>query len=227
MVFIREIPYGGLNETTYSRVRDLIREDILSGQLEPGVRLPIADLAKRYGVSQMPVREALQQLQGEGLVTLLPQKGASVRKIDERFVHNMYDIREAIESMLVRKSVDMAADRQIDEIEKYRQLHEQAVKSNDLPAILDYNIQFHFVINSIPDNPEALNIINRGWQIIDGFRKKFGFNPGRLEDIIRDHRNLVLAFKERDAGRAAEISTDHVRKAKADLISRMKMNLND
>ena len=87
---------------TYARVCELLRKDILSGQFPPGARLKIAELSQAYGVSQMPIREALQQLQGEGLLDILPNRGASVRTVDARMVRNIYDLRGAIESMLVR-----------------------------------------------------------------------------------------------------------------------------
>ncbi|MBL8228105.1 MAG: GntR family transcriptional regulator, partial [Bryobacterales bacterium] len=69
----------GLGDPVYLRVRERLRADILSGRFGPGERIKIAELSKRYGVSQMPVREALQMLQGEGLITIAPNKGASVR----------------------------------------------------------------------------------------------------------------------------------------------------
>src|SRR3712207_3392027 len=70
---------AGIADPIYVRVREQLRTDILQGVFAPGERIKIAELSKRYGVSQMPVREALQMLQGEGLVTIAPNKGASIR----------------------------------------------------------------------------------------------------------------------------------------------------
>ena len=92
--------------TGYSRLRDLIRLDIVAGRLRPGARLKIAELAARYDTSAIPVREALQQLQGEGIVTFIANRGASVRTIDENFIRNIHEICALIEPFgaLVRAS---------------------------------------------------------------------------------------------------------------------------
>jgi len=80
-----------------ARVPDIqqrIRDDILAGELAFGTRITTAELAQRYGVSQMPIREALRELRGEGLVTMEPNRGARVRAIDPDFVGNIFDIRK-------------------------------------------------------------------------------------------------------------------------------------
>ena len=86
-----------LSNTIYSRVTDDLRRAIVSGDFESGERLKMVDLIQRFGTSQMPIREALQQLQGEGLITIIPNRGAQVKIIDHDFVSNIYDLRVAIE----------------------------------------------------------------------------------------------------------------------------------
>lgn len=93
-----------LSNTTYSKVREQLRHDILSNYFAPGARLKILDLVKLYNVSQMPIREALQQLQGEGLVVIEQHKGAYVRHIDKKFVSNIYDVRRVIEVFMTLES---------------------------------------------------------------------------------------------------------------------------
>ena len=85
-------------------IQHRIRDDILSGQLAFGVRITTADLAVRYGVSQMPIRMALRELRGEGLVTMEPNRGARVRSIDPEFIGNIFDIRNALEVLVVRRA---------------------------------------------------------------------------------------------------------------------------
>lgn len=207
-----------MNETTYSRVRDRLREDILRGIFEPGVRLPITELAQRYAVSQMPIREALQQLQGEGLITLLPQKGAHVKKIDEKFISNIYDIRGAIDALLIRKSIEVIKDKDIDHITEIQQRYEEAVSRQSLEEILELNDLLHATINGYADNPEALKIKERHWGLIGGFRKTFGYNPERYQETTKEHRNIIQAIKDRNPDLAAQLVNDHSMKAKKDLI---------
>lgn len=207
-------------ESTYSRITKQLRQDILSGVFEPGVRLRITDLSTRYGVSQMPIREALQQLQGEGLVTLLPQKGASVRKIDEKFLSNMYDIRVAIETMLVRNGIEYLSDRDIREIEQLQKEYEFHVENHDQEGVLRLNEMFHRKINGLAQNPEAIEIIDRHWGLIDSLRKKYGFSQERVHTILEDHRNIIEALKQRNKDLAEAYTREHVMKAKRDLLNR-------
>ncbi|OPA80945.1 hypothetical protein BVG16_00945 [Paenibacillus selenitireducens] len=213
-------PESALNETTYSRVRDKLRQDILSGEFKPGVRLRIVDLSNRYGVSQMPIREALQQLQGEGLVSLLPHKGASVREVNEKFVSDMYDIRMAIETMLVRNGVPYMKDSDYNRLVTIEEQYEKAAEEGDMLLCLKLNESFHKIINNLAQNEEAIRIIDRHWGLIDSMRQIFGSNRGN--DIVNDHRMLLEALKSRDAEAATSITRDHVIKAKEDLIARIK-----
>ncbi|SFF21151.1 DNA-binding transcriptional regulator, GntR family [Paenibacillus algorifonticola] len=211
-----------MNETIYVRVCNRLRNDILNGVFDSGMRLVIADLVKRYGVSQMPIREALQQLQGEGVVVMLPQKGAHVCKIDETLISNMYDIRACIEVMLVMKALQFMSNERIQQLEQIEAEFESAVIRNDFSALLMHNENFHRVINSCAGNPEATRIIDHRWGLIDNLRRKFGFSKSRLEEAVQDHQNLIRAIKERDEQSLVKLTRKHVLEAKSDLIIRMQ-----
>src|SRR6185369_3640492 len=101
----------------YQRIQDLIRLDIVEGRLQANVRLKVVELAKRYGVSPIPIREALQRLEGEGLVVISPNCGARVRQLDERFVRNITDIALLLEPYIARGFVEAARDEDIKELE--------------------------------------------------------------------------------------------------------------
>src|SRR6266508_1850881 len=90
---------------TYAALRDVLRAEILSGKIPAGTRLTTASLVERFGFSQMPVREALQALHGEGLIEIQPHRGAGVLPLDITRVRNIYDLRAAIEGLLVRLAV--------------------------------------------------------------------------------------------------------------------------
>ena len=94
--------------TNYDMLRDAIREDIVAGVFPPGCRLKISDLTERYGISAMPVRDALQQLCGEGYIAIEPNRGASVRQIDATFLSQVYEIRRAVESFFVQQLIARA-----------------------------------------------------------------------------------------------------------------------
>lgn len=207
---------------TYARVCDRIRQDILSGRFEPGERLKITALIKRYGVSQMPVREALQQLQGEGLVVISPNCGASVRNVDERFVRNIYDLRGAIEVMMTRRCVEKLTDEHMVRLYGLEAQYEAAVQQQDLDAILETNRLLHRSIYLIADNTEAQQITERYSGLAGGLRHRYGFSEGRFEETIAEHRRLLRALDTRDGDLAAQVAYEHCCKAGDDLLKLLR-----
>ena len=106
-------------EPGYGRLQQLLRDDILEGRIAAGSRLKVNEIAARYGSSTNPAREALQGLEGEGLVTIEPNRGARVRSVDEDFIQNIFDIRALIEPYIVRSFVEFANP---DDIEAIREI---------------------------------------------------------------------------------------------------------
>ena len=97
------VAHRAIGMTNYDMLRDAIREDIVAGLFPPGSRLKVSDLTERYNISAIPIRDALQQLCGEGFVAIEPNRGASVREIDAKFLNQIYEIRRAVESYFVQR----------------------------------------------------------------------------------------------------------------------------
>lgn len=212
---------SGLNlggDPIYARVCDTLRKEILSGAITTGERLKIAEMSERYGVSMMPIREALQQLQGEGLIVLEPNKGARVRGIDRSFIENMYDIRGAIEGLLMGKLATRISSQQSHAATVLAQAYEAAVRDSDWPRAMALNKQFHDLLYQIADNPEALAIINQRWGLIDCLRRQFGFGAGRAAAAAREHKQLLKALKSHNGVDAERVARLHSEQAKNDLL---------
>ena len=216
------LPRPSLSQPAYLRVRDQIRAEILRGELKPGSRLLVSELARRYGVSQMPVRDALQLLQGEGIVTNVPHQGASVRDVNEAFIRNMYDVLLLLTEYLVGRAAEKIEAADIAALEAIQSEIEEAAARNDIERILELNGEFNDRIFQVADNPEAMRIVQQYRGLRDALRYKSGFSPERLEMMCREHRALIAALAERDAQRAAAIARDHSRAAQADLLARLK-----
>lgn len=206
----------------YARVCQQLRQDILAGVFAWGGRLKIYDLVRRYGVSQMPIREALQKLQGEGLITIRPNCGASVRKVDAKFIADIYDLRGAIDAMLIRRAAGRVAEADVRTLEIILQTHEQAERRGELSASLEYNKQFHRIIYRIADNPDATEAIERYWDLIDALRRQYGFSPGFMRRVIAGHRRVLEALAARDAETAVRLSAESCERSKNDLIAQME-----
>jgi len=213
--------FSGLSNTTYSKVRERLRKDILTNYFEPGARLKIAELIKLYNVSQMPIREALQQLQGEGLIIIEPHKGAYVRKVDQRFVNNIYDIRRIIEVFLTLESLRFISDDDIKKLSKIQSNYEKAALKNDLENSLKFNTQFHTLIYQLADNEEALRIVEGHWQLINSLRLSYGTGSNRVSEVIEEHRAILNALSLRDVKLLEQAASTHCLNAKKDLITVM------
>ncbi len=206
----------------YAALRDVIRADIMAGRLPAGTRLTTSSLVERFGISQMPVREALQALEGEGLITILPHKGATVLSLDAKRVSDIYDLRGAVESLLVRRSLPNltnAAMRQLGEI--HRDLA-AAVKAEDSETVFSLNTTFHSTINRHAENPEASAVYGRYVNILGSLRAHYGFSQFRMRQMEKEHEKLLKLLRDQDEAKLDDLIRVHVEGAKLDLISRME-----
>ena len=202
-------------------VRDRIRDDIVAGALPLGSRLTLESLAARYSVGHMPVREALLQLQGEGLVVVTPNRGARVRAVDVEFVRNVFDLRMAIEAMLARRAAERIDARGIALLESMQAQFEAKAEANDFASLLAINREFHRIICEAADNPEAAAVLDRHRRLIAALWMLYGYGEERVAGVISDHRHIIAALAAGEADVAASLAMAHAAKAKQALIARM------
>lgn len=210
------------SSTSYQRVHEHLREEIIAGRIPPGSRLKIAEIAKKYAISQMPVREALQQLQGEGLIVIAPNKGATVRAMDTAFVRNVFDIRIALETYLTRQAAENITDKEIKLLFALQAQLDRADELHDIDTHVKLNGEFHKVIINSTGNQEALRLLNLHGDLIGAIRLRYRFRPGRLMAIRQEHLALINALQRRDAEAAASIHFTHLQGARDDLLTSLK-----
>ncbi len=207
--------------TSTANIGQRIRDDIVSGALSFGERVTINALATRYDVSHMPVREALRELQGEGLVVIEPNRGARVRTIDSNFIDNLFEIRTALEVMLVRRAARRAKSSDIDELAAIELDLERHIASADYPAVVAQNRAFHQTINRVADNVDAIPIVDKHWMLLAALWRNFGYGESRFAGVANDHRHIIAAFAAHDADAAGLIMGAHANKAKRALLDRV------
>ncbi|MGG5822535.1 GntR family transcriptional regulator [Falsiroseomonas sp. HW251] len=212
------LPFGS---TVYQRVHEHLRAEIIAGRLPPGMRLKIQDLATRYGLSHMPVREALQQLQGEGLVVMSPNRGATVRRMDAQFVRNLFGIREALEGYLTRQAAGALTPDDIAALRAIQAELRTAHRTRDMQSIVRLNRAFHRTIEAAAGNDEAIRLLDLHSNLIGALRTRVGYRPGRVETVLAEHDAMVEALAAGDAAAAGEIHDRHIRGARDDIIDAM------
>ena len=213
-----------LGRTNYQRVRDIIRNDIITGQFEPGARLKITDLVNRYGLSAMPIREALQQLQGEGLVVLLANKGASVRRIDEQFLWKMYEIRKALEIYFITLMAERSGPTDIERLRAIVAQQEQAIAVADEEGLQNFDRDFHAYIIGASGNDEAVAILSRSYDLTLPLRLRFGRSPAQRQRMPRDHNAIIDAIANHDGLRCGHLVSEHIDWAFTDLANEMRLD---
>lgn len=206
--------------TSMHDIQNRLRNDIVAGAFPFGSRLVVEDLALRYGVSHMPIREALRVLHGEGLVVIEPNRGARVRPIYRGFVEDVFDVRCAIETMLARRAAERRTELHL------ATMRAAAAKLADMAAAGQHadvpkaNREFHAAINDAAGNPGALPIVDSHWLLLAALLKRYGYGEERFQRVIDEHQHLIEAIERRDAHSAALLMGAHIEKGKNNLLKR-------
>jgi DNA-binding GntR family transcriptional regulator len=200
-------------QTGYNRLRDLIRKDIVSGRLKQGSRLKIAELAARYATSAIPVREALQQLQGEGIVRFVANRGASVRVIDAAFIRDIHEVRALLEPFLARWFVRHHQETDLAALEQQQRLFDAAVAAGELEKTHDLNRVFHGLMYDGHYNEEALLTACRHTDLIGAVAEQFPRSRARCQAISREYWASIEAIRAQDEELTARLVEEHVRRA--------------
>ncbi len=203
-----------LHEQTYQA----LRASILSGELAPGDRLVETHLAQKLQVSRTPIREALRQLQREGLVTAETNGGLRVTTISETDVAQLYDCRLALEQLAVKEACKSATEQQLTLLEDCviqaeRLKHDPALKVND-NQLLDLDYQFHHLIAKSSGNQRLVTLLDQMFDAMTLLRlQTLRRNPKVLE-IRLEHRQIYDAIAKRDADTAIQMIEAHLTASK-------------
>jgi DNA-binding GntR family transcriptional regulator len=199
-----------------------LRDGILAGAYSPDRPLRIDALALQFGVSHMPVREALRRLETEGLVTLTRHRGARVVDVTPRFVADLFDVRTLVEAFMARRAAERITAGSLATLEAIETRYEAAAAACDVTDVLRANRDFHRAINVIADNQDGSLILDRHWRLIGALWRVHGYETDRFAGVIADHRQMLTAFTARDGEGAGALSAAHSTRAKQTLLQRMQ-----
>lgn len=188
-----------------------LKGEIAKGTLAPGERLLEADLARRYQLSQAPVREALRRLAHEGLVLQLPRRGTFVATISEEDARRSYALRAMLEEVAAKEFCRHARADAPAELAEIVERMEAAAADDDLHRVIDLDIRFHQRVWEATGHP----LLPRIWPMIEASLRGFTTISnrvywGNLVDVARTHRPLLDSLRDRDEATAAQRFHDHV-----------------
>jgi DNA-binding GntR family transcriptional regulator len=198
------------NRTLWEQVRDRLREDIFAGRLEPGTELSEAALARQFGTSRGPLREALGRLASEGLVTITPRRGAMVTQLSRQEFIDAYQVREALETLAIRLAVPLMSDGEVAHLRELCELMERAARNDEVHVFFDTNNSFHeaLVRGSRNDRLQEVHRMLVG-QMVPYLPRSLELR-GNLQQSVAEHLAILAAIEARDAERAAELLAEHI-----------------
>ena len=194
-------------------IREL-RNAIVRGEYKTGERLKEPDLCRRYKVSRAPVREALNQLQAEGFVTMTPNRGARVVEFSADDVSNIYDVLISLESAASRLACANITNEQILKLEEYQFMMERAFEGMNGDFFFELNVQFHMFITEITNNPYLIDIRSNFRGFIDRFARFSPFIPEQLKATLEEHPRIIEGLKSRNPAMAEFAAREHLENAK-------------
>jgi DNA-binding GntR family transcriptional regulator len=221
---LRPVPYVGVPldseekgyEPLAASVARSLREAILSGRLKPGTRIRQEDVARQHGTSRIPVREALRQLETDGLVTLVPHSGARVAVMDFAGFSELYRIRELVEPMAIAESAPRLTDRQLHGLRELMAAVDASTE--DLHHWLEYDRQFHLASYAAAPLPRLLEMVERFWNQTQQYRRAYlATVKPNLDVVDAEHRLILEALERRDADDAAALQQVHIRRTRTTL----------
>lgn len=193
------------------RVFNKIREDILSGLYSYGEELKENTIGNELGVSRTPVREALRQLELEGLVSIVPNKGAYVNGITVKDIQDIYEIRSYLEGLCAKWACDHITKEQIDELEEIIYLSEFHTKKDHHEQILELDNKFHEMIYQASHSRMLNHVLTDFHHYVQRVRKTTLSAMQRAVNSNKEHMAILNAIKEKNKDQAEKLAKEHIR----------------
>ena len=201
------------------KVFQKVREDILSGVYKEHEELRETVLSKKLGVSRTPVREALRQLELEGLVTMIPNKGAYVTGISQKDVYDIYRIRSVLEGLCARWATEHITEEQIEGLEEIILLSEFHLERSGEQAgqVTELDGKFHKVLYEASNSRILEHVLSDFHKYVKMARTMSVGEQERAVRSVEEHRGILEAIKQKDADRAELLADQHIRKVMENL----------
>ena len=216
--------YKPLRDVVFETLRDAIIKQVL----KPGERLMEIQLADEMGVSRTPVREAIRKLELEGLVVMVPRKGAYVAGVSMKDIHEVYEVRAALEMLAVSLAAERITDEELDALER-QVLRESEAEANadehSLDNIIYIDSSFHDIIYQAAHNQRLVQFVNILQEQLQRFRAASWSRPGRSKTALEEHKQIVEALAERNGELAAKLAKEHIDNAESAMISGMEESI--
>lgn len=198
----------------YLPLRDVVfntlRQAILRGELKPGERLMEIQLANKLGVSRTPIREAIRKLELEGLVLMIPRRGAEVAQITEKSLRDVLEVRSALEELAVRLACMRMTPEVLNRLKETEKAFEAALGHEDITVVAEADVAFHDVIYMSTDNQKLIQLLNNFREQMYRYRVEYLKKEEVHQQILEEHRAIVGAMEKGDVEKATQMTGRHI-----------------
>ena len=203
-----------VNMNDFLPLRDVVfntlRKAILRGNLEPGERLREIHLADKLGVSRTPIREAIRKLELEGLVVMIPRKGAVVAEITEKSLRDVLEVRRALEALAVRLACEKILDAEVEELKVAAERFEEALETGDVTAFAEADVRFHDIIYRATDNQRLIQLLYNLREQMYRYRVEYLKREDAHETLLEEHQAIIETIEKRDVAKAVAAVRTHI-----------------
>ncbi len=190
-----------------TQVYEYLRRELRKEKLKPGMSISMNDLMRNLGISRTPLRDALLQLQNEGFVTFLPQRGIRINELTRKDIENMYQMLGALDSRVLLAVFDRIGSRELDQMKHINDEMGKNLEAQNFPRYWNLNTAFHNVYLNLSNNELILNHINILRQRLFEFGKK-DWSLRRKHVIHKEHSTLIDLIEKGDGVGAADFMRD-------------------
>lgn len=203
-------------------VFETLRGAILDGTLKPGERLMEVQLAEDMGVSRTPVREAIRKLELEGLVLMIPRKGAYVSGLSSKDIADVFEVRASLEALAAGLAAERIGEEELEALKRFMVEVTVNAEAGDLEKVIQSDTDFHEQIYRASRNNRLVQIINNLRDQIQRFRSASLAHPGRIEETLQEHKLLLEAIAERDIVTARRLAQEHIENAESSMMEALR-----
>ncbi len=205
-----------INFNDYKPLREVIfeslRQAIIMGELKPGERLMEIQFAEKMGVSRTPVREAIRKLELEGLIIMIPRKGAHVAELSVKDIINVLEIRSSLEGLATKLAAQRINEEELKELKKTVDEFAEFMEENNVQELAEKDIKIHDLIYRASKNDKLIPIITNLKDQVHRFRVAYLKDYNTSKELVKEHQEIYNAIEKRDDILAEKLAYTHIKR---------------
>lgn len=217
-----------VNLNDYKPLREVVfntlREAIVKGELKPGTRLMEVQLAEKMGVSRTPIREAIRKLELEGLVNMIPRKGAHVADLSVKDIMDVLEVRASLDGLATFLSASRITDGELKELRQIQSQFTAYMEKGNLHGTVKKDVEFHDVIYRSSRNEKLIQIVSNLSEQVHRFRIIYLKDYSSPRNVAKEHSEIIDAISSKDPEIAQKVAASHIKNQEVTIIKSIEKN---